>query len=358
MPGEKTEKATPKKRRDARNKGQVRRSTEVNSTFATVLMLAMMMIIAPATLRNLMYLMHDSLSTSALSPIGYELDVNIAQGLFVAMMLRAGNILLPFFLLSIVSGLLINLIQVGFLFTTKPLKPELKKINPINGIKRMFSSRTVVELLKSIFKITVLGIIAYIGFLGMMDDFPTFIGRGLYESLMIIFNNAVTLGLTMCLAMLFISLADFRFQHWKHEKDLRMTKQEVKDEYKNMEGDPKIKGKIRQKQRQMSVMRMMSKVPEADVVITNPTHYAVALKYEDGAKSAPIVVAKGVDFVALKIRECAAEHHIEIVEDKPLAQALYNMCDIDDEIPADLYQAVADILVFVYRQKGKIKASS
>jgi flagellar biosynthetic protein FlhB len=292
-----------------------------------------------------------------MAPLGHELDVQVAQGMLVSIALRTGQLLFPLMLVSIVAGLLINLIQVGFLFTTKPLKPELKKLSPVSGLKRMFSSRTLVELFKSILKIVVLGLIAYNGFVNLMADFPQFVGRGLYESLFMIFNNAVILGLQMCIAMLFISLADFRFQHWKHEKDLRMTKQEVKDEFKNMEGDPKIKGKIRHKQRQMSAMRMMSRVPEADVVITNPTHYAVALKYEDGAKSAPIVLAKGIDFIALKIREVAMEHNIELVEDKPLAQSLYSMCEIDDEIPAELYQAVADILVFVYRQKGKIKAS-
>jgi flagellar biosynthetic protein FlhB len=155
--------------------------------------------------------------------------------------------------------------------------------------------------------------------------------------------------------MVFIALADYLYQWWKFEKDLRMTKQEIKDEYKMMEGDPAIKGKIRSKQRQMSAMRMMARVPEADVVITNPTHYAVALKYDDKENRAPVVMAKGQDYVARKIKEIALEHNVEIVENPPLAQSLYAICEVDDEIPADLYQAVADILVFVYRQKGKVK---
>ena len=159
----------------------------------------------------------------------------------------------------------------------------------------------------------------------------------------------------ICAAMLIIAILDYAYQWWQYEKDLKMTKQEVKDEYKTMEGDPKIKGKIRQKQRQMSMMRMMSRVPEADVVITNPTHYAVALKYDDKVSSAPVVIAKGQDYIARKIKEVAIENNVEIVENKPLAQSLYNLCEIDDEIPADLYQAVADILVFVYKQKGRIR---
>jgi len=159
----------------------------------------------------------------------------------------------------------------------------------------------------------------------------------------------------MCIVMVFISIADYLYQWWKYEKDLKMTKQEVKDEYKMTEGDPKIKGKIRQKQMQMSAMRMMSKVPEADVVITNPTHYAVALVYDDKVSGAPSVLAKGQDYIARKIREVALENDIDIVENPPLAQSLYSMCEIGDEIPEELYQAVADILVFVYRQKGRIR---
>ena len=155
--------------------------------------------------------------------------------------------------------------------------------------------------------------------------------------------------------MVFIAVADFLYQWWKYEKDLRMTKQEVKDEYKMMEGDPKIKGKIRQKQMQMSSMRMMQQVPEADVVITNPTHYAIALSYKEKEHTAPLVLAKGQDFIALKIRETAMEHDIQIVENPPLAQSLFAMCEVGDEIPDELFQAVADVLVFVYRQKGRIK---
>ena len=168
-------------------------------------------------------------------------------------------------------------------------------------------------------------------------------------------RTAFLMALKMCIAMIFIAVADFLYTWWKHEKDLKMTKQEVKDEYKMMEGDPKIKGKIRQKQMQMSAMRMMQQVPEADVVITNPTHFAVALAYNEKEYPAPTVIAKGQDYIALKIREVAMEHDIQIVENPPLAQSLFAMCEVNDEIPEDLYQAVADILVFVYRQKGKIR---
>ena len=355
MPGEKTEKATPKKRRDARNKGQVRRSTEVNSTFSLMLMLGMLLLLGRWFIDGLMLFFADVLDEMRLAPTGYLLDIQVAQGLLIATSIRVAVLVAPFLAMALISGIAINIIQVGFLFTTETLKPELNKINPISGFKRMFSVKSLVELAKSVLKIVVLGIIAYMGYMNLIADFPRYVERGLYESVMLIFRNALFIGIRMCVAMIFISLADFIFQHFKHEKDLKMTKQEVKDEWKNMEGDPKIKSKIRQKQRQMSAMRMMASVPEADVVITNPTHYAVALKYEEGGKTAPLVVAKGIDHIARKIKEVAMEHDIQIVEDKPLAQSLYNLCEVDDEIPAELYQAVADILVFVYRQKGKIQ---
>ena len=318
-------------------------------------MLGMLLLIGPWFLEGLMAFFFDVLDEMSLAPTGYLLDIQVAQGLLVATSLRVGVLLAPFIGMALVSGIAINLIQVGFLFTTQPLKPELNKINPISGFKRMFSVKSLVELAKSILKIVILGIIAFFGYRRLLADFPQYATRELWESLMLIFGNALFIGIQMCVAMIFISLADFIFQHFKHEKDLKMTKQEVKDEYKNAEGDPKIKGKIRSKQRQMSAMRMMARVPEADVVITNPTHYAVALKYEEGGKTAPLVIAKGIDHIARKIKEVAMENDVQIVEDKPLAQSLYNLCEVDDEIPADLYQAVADILVFVYRQKGRIK---
>ena len=282
-------------------------------------------------------------------------NVNEIMGLAYRICMQMLITLLPLLGTALVAGITINLIQVGPLFTTKPLGIKLNRISPISGIKRMFSLKTVVDLSKSILKILILGYIAYTDYNNMLEQFPGFIGRDVEISYITIMRNAFMTALKMCLAMIFISIADFLYQSWKYEKDLRMTKQEVKDEYKMMEGDPHIKGKIKAKQRQMSAMRMMSRVPEADVVITNPTHYAVALKYDDKISGAPMVIAKGQDYIARKIKEVAMENGIQIVENPPLAQSLFAMCEIDDEIPADFYQAVADILVFVYRQKGKIR---
>jgi flagellar biosynthetic protein FlhB len=355
MGGEKTEKATPKKRKDARQKGQVRQSTEVNTTFCCLVMFGLLLIIWPSFTEKLMAVFRDNLGVQSILKASNGMTPDEITGLFSRILLSIVGALLPILGAAMLSGVAINLIQVGFLFTTKSLGMKLNRISPISGFKRMFSPKTLIDLAKSLLKISFIGYVAYSDYKNIINEFPAYIGHDIYGSFLQIMRRAFLMALKMCLVMAFISAADYIYQWWKYEKDLRMTKQEVKDEYKMMEGDPAIKGKIRAKQRQMSVMRMMAKVPEADVVITNPTHYAVALRYDDKASSAPIVIAKGQDYVARKIKEVAQEHNVQIVENPPLAQSLYAICEIDDEIPAELYQAVADILVFVYRQKGKVK---
>jgi len=318
-------------------------------------MFGLLFFIWPWFTERLMAIFGEYLGTSSIMKAGGGLNVNEVMGIASRVMLTLLGVLLPVFGAALVAGVAINLIQVGFLFTTKPLGMKLNRISPIGGFKRMFSSKTLVDLLKSILKIILLGYVAYSDYRNLLDEFPTYVGRDIYTTFIQIMRTAFLTALKMCIVMIFIALADYLYTWWKYEKDLRMTKQEVKDEYKMMEGDPQIKGKIRAKQRQMSAMRMMSRVPEADVVITNPTHYAVALKYDDKVSSAPVVIAKGQDYIARKIKEIALEAGVEIVENPPLAQSLFALCEIDDEIPADLYQAVADILVFVYRQKGKVR---
>ena len=353
--GDKTEKATPKKRRDARKKGQVRQSTEVNTTFCSLIMFGTLFFSWPWIVESLMGIYSEHLSTASLHQAINGLSTSEVMALLSRVLFGFFITVLPVFGIAMLAGVGINLIQVGFMFTTEPLKLKLNKISPVSGFKRMFSSKTLVDLAKSFVKIIILGYIAYSDFMVLIDEFPGYIGQDVHRSFIQIMQTAFLLALKMCLAMIFISIGDFLYQWWKYEKDLRMTKQEVKDEFKMMEGDPQIKGKIKAKQRQMSMMRMMSRIPEADVVITNPTHYAVVLKYDEHESGAPVVVAKGQDYVALRIREAAQEHNIEIVENPPLAQSLYAMCEIDDEVPTELYQAVADVLVYVYKQKGKVK---
>ena len=355
MGGEKTEKATPKKRRDARKKGQVKKSTEVNTTFCCLVMFGLLYLIWPWYIDNLVEIFGSFLGTHAIVPMSEDLSANDIVLLLPRMVMSLLGVMLPILAAAMIAGIAINVLQTGFLFTTKPLGMKLNRISPISGFKRMFSVRTLVDLAKSLLKIALCGYIAYSDYRKLLDEFPAYVGRDVYSTFIQIMRTAFMIALKMCVFMVFIALADYLFQWWKYEKDLRMTKQEVKDEYKMMEGDPQIKSKIRSKQRQMSAMRMMSRVPEADVVITNPTHYAVALKYDEKKSRAPVVIAKGQDYIARKIKEIAIENKVEIVENKPLAQSLYTLCEIDDEIPPDLYQAVADILVFVYRQKGKIR---
>jgi len=353
--GEKTEKATPKKRKDARKKGQVLQSVEVNTTFCLLVMFGLLYIIWPWFVERLMMIYQEHLGTQSILWASSGISINEVAGLYSRVLIDLLIALLPILGAALLAGLAINLLQIGFMFTTKTLEVKLSKLNPISGFKRMFSVKTLVDLVKSIMKVLVLGYIAYSDYIVLMEGFPGFLGLDVHASFIEIMRTAFMTALKMCLAMVFISIADYLFQWWKYEKDLRMTKQEVKDEFKMMEGDPQIKGKIRAKQRQMSAMRMMSRVPEADVVITNPTHYAVALKYDETISSAPVVIAKGVDHIARKIKEAAIESGIQIVENPPLAQSLYSLCEIDDEIPAEFYQAVADVLVFVYKQKGKLR---
>ena len=351
--GEKTEKATVKKRADARKEGQVLKSTEVNTAFGAIVMFSFMLLTRVSFVNKLTDVFRNFLGPGILVTLASgNVNTPVAEGLLLTVILTMARIILPILGVAVLAGLTSNILQVGFLFSTKPIMPKLNKISPIAGFKRIFSVRTLVELIKSILKVVLLGYIVYSEFSKLLDDFGKFMGLNLYGAMLEILRTALTIALKMSLVLAIIALFDYIFQWRKHEKDLMMTKQEVKDEYKLTEGDPLIKSKIRQKQRQMSMMRMMDSVPGADVVITNPTHYAVALKYETGVDNAPVVVAKGQDYMARKIKQVAMENGVEIVENKPLAQALYKICEVDREIPAEFYQAVADILVYVFKRKN------
>jgi len=353
--GEKTEKATAKKRRDAKRKGQVRRSTEVNTAFCATVMFGLLFAIWPTFVEQMKSIFYEHLGTPSIAMASRGMNLEEVMELLARILLGFFGIMFPLLAAALFAGIAANVLQIGFMFTTETMKVKLNKINPINGFKQMFSPRKLVDLVKNLLKIFLVGYVAYTDYMALLEKFGDYVGQDIQVSFVDIMRTAFLTALKMCVVMVFIAVADFLYQWWKYEKDLRMTKQEVKDEHKLMEGDPKIKGKIRQKQMQMSAMRMMQQVPEADVVITNPTHFAVALRYEEKVNRAPTVVAKGQDYIAHKIREVAAEYDVQIVENPPLAQSLFATCEINDEIPDDLYQAVADILVFVYRQKGKIR---
>lgn len=257
----------------------------------------------------------------------------------------------PFFAFGFVVTALISVIQVGWKVTGKPLQPKFDKFNPINGFKRIFSKDSIFELVKSILKIFVIVYVAYTSIRGHAQDIFILYEIPLMQAIMLCGTVIINAGLKISLVYLVIGLADFIYQKYRFNEDMKMTKQEVKDEFKNTEGNPEIKGRQRQRMREASRRRMMQDVPKADVVITNPTHFAVAIKYDAETSKAPVVLAKGEDYLAQKIKEAAREHHIEIVENKPLARMLYANVDIGQEIPPELYQAVAEILAMVYNMR-------
>ncbi len=258
----------------------------------------------------------------------------------------------PFFVFGFTMTLVVSVLQVGWKVSTKPMKPKFDKFNPINGFKRIFSKDSLFELFKSILKIFVIIYVAYSSIRDKVDNIFILYDIPLNQALALCGEVILDAGLKISLVYLLVGIADYIYQKFRFKEDMKMTKQEVKDEYKNTEGNPEIKGRQRQVMREASRRRMMQDVPRADVVITNPTHLAVAIKYDPEKSRAPVVLAKGEDYLAQKIREAAKEHNIKIVENKPLARMLYANVDIGAEIPPELYQAVAEILAMVYNTRN------
>ena len=274
--------------------------------------------------------------------------------MFIEMMQRVLLIMAPFLIVGFLIAVIVNLIQVKWKPTSKPLRPKFSKFNPVSGVKRLFSKDSLVELLKSILKIVVIGYVVYDYLRKHEIPLKLFYDIPLNQAIQEIGSLVIQLGFRISLFYLIVAIGDYVYQKVKFKNDMKMTKQEVKDEFKNTEGDPQIKGKQRQRMQEASRRRMMQKLPEADVVITNPTHYAVAIKYDPDLYDAPFVLAKGADYLAQKIKETARENNIEIVENKPLARMLYANVEIGAVVPPELYQAVAEVLAFVYHLKGKV----
>ncbi|NLY19553.1 MAG: flagellar biosynthesis protein FlhB [Clostridiaceae bacterium] len=352
--GEKTEKATPKRRKDAREKGQVLQSREISSS-----LILLIVFLSIKLLGSYMYREIESFYRLCVNDLTLTFDVlsvNEIMHLVSLVMVQLLKIIGPVFGIAFVTGVTASYIQVGSLFTTETLKPKFSKLNPVNGIKRIFSLRGLTELIKSLLKITVISIVAWQSIKGEITNIAKLMDQELKSAALYIFSTGIDIAIKICVMMFIIAMLDYAYQWWQYEKDLRMTKQEIKEEYKEIEGNPETRQRIRQKQREISMRRMLSEVPKADVVITNPTHYAVAIKYDADEAPAPIVVAKGQDYMAKRIKDIARENGVETVENKPLAQALYKAVDIGQQIPPELYQAVAEILAFVYQLKGKIPA--
>ena len=348
--GEKTEPATAKKLQDARENGQVAKSQELNHAIGLIslfLMLKMFISFVGEHLLNSFPMIYNKIPDIINESIG-GLSVFVIQRVINNVMITILQILSPFFVIGFSLSVLINILQVKWKITTKPMKPKISKLNPLNGFKRIFSKDSLFELLKSIVKIILIIYVAYTSIKDHQNELFLLYDIPLFQVILLIGTIVIDTGLKISFVYLIVGIADLIYQRHKFKEDMKMTKQEVKDEYKNIEGNPEIKGRQRSKMREASQRLMMQSLPSADVVITNPTHYAVAIKYDSKKNSAPIVVAKGEDFLAQKIRETAKEHHIEIVENKPLARMLYANVDVGQEVPPELYQAVAEVLAFVY----------
>lgn len=348
--GEKTEKATPKKKQDSRKKGQVAKSQDINTAVNLIAVFAVLGILGPYIYKQIIGLMIDFFQHKMLEKITEE---NI-QAMLIEVMKIMGLTLAPVFAVAVVAGVISNIMQVGFMFSTESIQFKLDKLDPIKGAKRIFSLRAIVELLKSILKISIVGFVAFYVLFKRMDEMMVLTQVSVSEAMVLLVDISFKVGLYAAVALFCIAILDYMYQKYDFEKNIRMSKQDIKDEYKNSEGDPLIKSKIKQKQRQMAMQRMMQEVPNADVVITNPTHFAIALKYDEKKADAPLVVAKGVDFVAQKIKYIAKENAVVMVENRPLARALYDQTEIGQAIPEEFFKAVAEILAFVYKTKGKI----
>lgn len=280
-----------------------------------------------------------------------KFTVSIAATALSDAVLLLLTILAPVLIAAFLCALVFNVLQVGFIFTSKAMAPKMERISMAAGFKRIFSKRTLMELLKSLVKITILGFVAYTEYERHMNEFPAFMAEDIEFSIASFADILFSVAFKLALALAIFAPFDYVFQRWKHNKDLMMTKQEIRDEYKLTEGNPQIKGKISQKQRQMSRMRMVQAIQNADVVITNPTHYAIALAYKEEKNKAPLIIAKGKDYLAQKIKEKAKECRVDIVQNKSLARSLYFFCEVGDEVPEDLYKAVAEVLAYVYNLK-------
>jgi flagellar biosynthesis protein FlhB len=345
---QKTEDATPKRLDEAHKKGQVAKSQELNHFFILSSVTALILIFGRGVMSGLGQIILPFLESPHAIPtdIGHLRDMSAQIGFKLIILLA------PPVSLIVVAALAANLLQQGFVFSWEQTKPKFSKISPLTGAKRMFSPRSLVEVTKSMLKFAILGGVILTLILPEQAILSQLMTVEPSELFNIIRTEAVRMLVPVVVIMLFVGLADFWYQKYEHKKGLKMSKQDIKDENKNTDGDPQIKARIRALRADRARQRMMAAVPRADVIITNPTHYAVALQYEAASMAAPKLVAKGIDEVALRIRETAEEHDIPIIENPPLARAIYATVEIDQEVQADHYKAVAEVIGYVMKIKG------
>ena len=347
---ERTETATPKRREESRKKGQVPKSIEINTAIILLVTFLFLNVYGGYFIDKCLYygrVMFENIGTI------YLTTENIS-GYMLLVLTKTAFLLAPIISIMVGVGLLINFGQVGIYFTHEPMMPKWNKINPLAGFKRIFASkRALVELVKGVIKIFIVGYIGYSTVRDVVQDYVILMDKDVYSIFAFIADASFMVGLKISIALVILSLFDFLFQRYDHEQNIKMTKQEVREELKQMEGDPLVKARVRSIQREMARQRMMGNIPDADVVITNPTKLAIALKYNPKEMSAPTIMAKGARLIAENIKKIAREHNIPVVENKPLAQALYKSCEVGDEVPEQFFQAIAEILAYVYKLKKK-----
>ncbi|HEY8416780.1 MAG TPA: flagellar biosynthesis protein FlhB [Limnochordales bacterium] len=346
---EKTEAPTPRRREEARKRGQVARTAELGTALVLLAGFGVAAAIADSGARSLAALTEHYLGQAGV----WQPEAETTRALFMHIVLESALMVAPLMLVAGAVGAFSQIVQIGFLVSGEPLKPRLDRINPLAGLQRIVSRRALVDLVRSVAKVAVVGWIAYREVRGAMAMLPTLLEVPLVDAVVLVGQVVLRTGLWIGGALLVIAGADYLFQRTEHERQLRMSRQELKEELKQVEGDPQLRARIRQRQRQLASRRMMQAVPTADVVITNPVHLAVALKYDAATMAAPVVVAKGAGLIARRIREIAEAHGVPLVEDVWLARALYEGVEIGSPIPVELYRAVADVLAFVYRMRAR-----
>ncbi len=346
---EKTEAPTPKRRSEAREKGNVARSTEINSVLVLLTGLMMLRIFSPWMFNQIKAEFYTTYKL-----IGNPVMTDAAlKELFVHSILVLGKLIAPVVLGIVFIGVVANIMQIGFLLTGKPLVPKFEKINPLKGFQRMFSMRSLVETIKNLAKVVVVGLVAFLTVRGEFETMTQLAHTSVGAIWVFILQTGFTVILRVALVLIVIAILDYAYQRYDYEKNLKMSHQEIKEERKQMEGDPKVKSRIRQLQSEMARRRMMQEVPKATVVVTNPTYIAIAIRFEPAEMDTPVVLAKGKRIMAQRIKDIATEEKIPVVEDKPLARAMYDKVEPGEHIPMEFFTAVAEILAYVYRLKNK-----
>ncbi len=347
--GDKTEDPTPHRLREARRKGQVFKSMELNSAINILGVMILFFVFSAVVFRGI----EEVFDLFIGSQLALPLTPGNTQAVLWEAVIRYFTIMAPVFAVALILGVTSNLVQVGFLTSTQQMAPQLNRLNPLEGLKKIFSKKSMFEMVKAILKIVIITTVTFLFVQSRMDDLLLLVNQSVDTSLQVFWNTMTLMGILVGVVFLFIAFMDYLYQRYEHKTSLKMSQKEIKDEHKHLEGDPLVRSKLKEKQRQLARERMMQDVPDADVVITNPTEIAIALKYQEGRDLAPRVIAKGVEVLARRIREIAAENDIAIVENPPVAQMLWKNTELGEEIPIELYQTVAEIMAMVYRMRER-----